>query len=724
MSFLLYIIFYSISLVAIFLIASLVIIRQRVPVYRNFAIFSFCVGLWLALQFLAQLLHNHHTAAIFMLRSAVIVSTFMALAFLSFAYSYAERKIHIWRYIILPLIFLGLGFTRQNVAVADIVKDGIAIRQAGIVYIFVLVFVAFAFGRGIFAILADKAAHHDKGRKIRNRLLIFAVSQAVIINLVFGTSSSGNLSTQFLVPITCLIMTVLVAYTIIRHGLFDIRLIVARSLGYILSLGFVTGVFSLLVFGSGTLIESHYSKAVQQLFSVTVTIVLVLTYPPLKRFFDRITNKYFYRDAYDPQVLFNELNTLLVSSIDMDKILNGSADIIRKYIKAEHVIFHINETKNTNFKTLYSGNLKPSTEDVDLAGIIHGAGEGPSALIVDELPEDQNKLKEKLADRHIAIAVNLFSSSNPNKRIGYMALGSKSSGNPYSKQDVQIIRSVANELVVAVQNALSYEEIKGFNVTLQEKVDKATYQLRKANQRLKQLDETKDDFISMASHQLRTPLTSVKGNLSMVLDGDVGKVAKSQKGLLSQAFTSSQRMVDLIADLLNVSRLKTGKFVIDAQPTNLDLMIKEEISQLKETAKGHNLELTYDAPEHFPALMLDATKTRQVIMNFIDNAIYYTPSGGHIAVQLMDKPTTVELTVSDDGIGVPKAEQHHLFSKFYRAGNAKKARPDGTGLGLFMAKKVIVAEGGALIFNSQEGKGSTFGFTFPKASLQAKPTKR
>jgi signal transduction histidine kinase len=116
--------------------------------------------------------------------------------------------------------------------------------------------------------------------------------------------------------------------------------------------------------------------------------------------------------------------------------------------------------------------------------------------------------------------------------------------------------------------------------------------------------------------------------------------------------------------------------------------------------------------------MLDETKIRQVIMNFVDNAIYYTRTGGTITVNLQDKGEVIEFTVQDNGIGVPKSEQPHLFNKFYRAKNAQKARPDGTGLGLFMAKKVIVASGGAVLFSSEEGKGSTFGFTFSKRKLQ------
>jgi signal transduction histidine kinase len=224
----------------------------------------------------------------------------------------------------------------------------------------------------------------------------------------------------------------------------------------------------------------------------------------------------------------------------------------------------------------------------------------------------------------------------------------------------------------------------------------------------------------MASHQLRTPLTTIKGYLSMVLEGDVGPVTKDERKMIQQAFDSSERMVFLIADLLNVSRLQSGKFVIDNKPTDLAKMVEGEVNQLQETAKNHHLSLTFKKPDNFPILNLDDTKIRQVVMNFMDNAIYYTPARGSIEVKVEATPDIVTYTVTDTGLGVPKAEQHHLFAKFYRAGNARKMRPDGTGLGLFMAKKVITAQGGAIIFKSEEGKGSTFGFSFPRAKMELK----
>lgn len=291
--------------------------------------------------------------------------------------------------------------------------------------------------------------------------------------------------------------------------------------------------------------------------------------------------------------------------------------------------------------------------------------------------------------------------------VGLMVAGFYDDDTSIPIKSMTLLDRLSEPIGIALDNRLLFEENR-----------RIVLQLQRSNVKLKALDETKDDFISMASHQLRTPLTSVKGYLSMVLEGDAGEINETQQKMLAQAYTSSQRMVYLIADLLNVSRLRTGKFVIDSGPTDLSKMIDEEIGQLNEAAAARSLTLQYDKPKDFPPVMLDETKTRQVLMNFIDNAIYYTPKDGHIKIELKDTGPTIEFRVIDNGIGVPKGEQHHLFTKFYRAGNARKARPDGTGLGLFMAKKVISAQNGTLIFDSVEGKGSTFGFIFSKAKLE------
>lgn len=273
--------------------------------------------------------------------------------------------------------------------------------------------------------------------------------------------------------------------------------------------------------------------------------------------------------------------------------------------------------------------------------------------------------------------------------------------------DIELIERLSEPTGIALYNRLLFEENQ---LVLK--------QLQQTNEKLTEIDSTKDEFISMASHQLRTPLTSMKGYVSMVLDGDVGAITEPQRNILLQAFNSSQRMVYLIADLLNVSRLRTGKFVITNKITDLSQVVESEISQLKEIAIVRNVKLYYKKPEIFPKAMLDETKIRQVIMNFLDNALYYTPKGGRVTIELKATDKILEYTVSDTGLGVPKSEQPYLFSKFYRAQNAKKMRPDGTGLGLYMSRKVITAQGGAIIFSSIEGEGSTFGFRFPRSAVE------
>lgn len=275
--------------------------------------------------------------------------------------------------------------------------------------------------------------------------------------------------------------------------------------------------------------------------------------------------------------------------------------------------------------------------------------------------------------------------------------------------DIELIMRLSEPTGIALYNRLLFEENQS-----------VLRQLQQTNERLKEIDEAKDEFISMASHQLRTPLTSMKGYVSMVLDGDTGTITEPQRSMLQQAYNSSQRMVYLIADLLNVSRLRTGKFIINNKVTDLPLLVESELNQLNESAMNRNIKFIYKKPDDFPKVLLDETKIRQVVMNFLDNALYYTPKGGRVAVELLANNSIVECLVTDSGLGVPKNEQHNLFTKFYRAQNARKMRPDGTGLGLYMARKVIVAQGGSIVFHSNEGEGSTFGFKFPRDKIEIK----
>lgn len=509
-----------------------------------------------------------------------------------------------------------------------------------------------------------------------------------------------------------------ISFSIIRHRLFDIRLIIVRATAYALLVGTLSAIYGISIFGlTNTLLKTD-SVLKQQILPILVALVLVFTAPFLRRLFNRITNKIFYRDAYDPQAFLDELNSTIVGNIEIGVLLRHTTAVIQKNLKCEHCFIEIRETSTIQGRVMGVGSLQLTKEE---SGLIFRSLEGSpkKTLVSDMLEYDKDRLRNILSENKIGLITKLVPGHGKgSKPIAHLIIGQKKSGNIYDKNDIRIVEIISDELLIAIQNALRFEEIQQFNATLQEKVNEATAKLQKTNKKLRALDETKDEFISMASHQLRTPLTTVKGYMSMVLEGDAGKLTKMQQELLEQAFISSQRMVYLIADLLNVSRLRSGKFVLDLQPTNLAEVVEGEITQLSETASAKGLDFKFKKPKKFPELMLDETKIRQVIMNFSDNAIYYTPKGGSITIELKEDKNNVYFTVKDTGLGVPASEKSHLFTKFYRASNAKNARPDGTGLGLFMAKKVVDVLGGSIIFETEEGKGSTFGFTFEKHKLR------
>jgi len=657
--------------------------------------------------------------ALWTIRTSSALSTLIAYFFLLFVVSYVgnRRLKMVQKYYFLPIsIFIPLNFTNFMIQQVGVSANGISIKEAGLLYLLQIVVVFLYFVRGIFE-LVRATLRTPKYARGKNYLLIFGIGQAVTLitvgTLFFAALPQG----QNIIPIAILLMVVIVSFAIIRHRLFDIRTVVAKVLAYLASVLLLGALYGVIFVGIvGAVLHTSIKGDVQLVLSATLAVISI-SFASFKRRFDRLTSRIFFQDSYDTQELFDQLNKQLISTLDLDILLRVVSDILVQQLKLQFCIFDLSGTRHAERRVVSSHKGLSGRNITELRATVSNTGK--HIILSSDLP--LSSVAKKLMDEDgVALVLLLSSRSDGAKEsLGMIALGAKKSGNPYGEQDINVLRSVANELVVAIQNALRFEEIQMFNKTLQEKVEQATKELQRTNIRLRQLDETKDEFITMASHQLRTPLTSVKGYLSMVLEGDAGKLNANQEKLLEQSYLSSQRMVYLISDLLNLSRLNTGKFVIEPSLVDLSEVAQIEVDQLAETAKARELNLVYNRPASFPKLMLDETKIHQVVMNFIDNAIYYTPSGGTVTVALRETPSTVEYTVTDTGIGVPKAVQHKLFTKFYRAGNAQQARPDGTGLGLFMAKKVVAAQGGAIIFESEEGRGSTFGFRFNKTDYAA-----
>lgn len=504
----------------------------------------------------------------------------------------------------------------------------------------------------------------------------------------------GTTEYIWLGPVFTLLYAMGYGFAIKRYRLFDMRLFASRAVAYVGALGALLGIYSLAASWLKSMLHSSLNIPFDSdIYYAFIMLLGIVLYPSVKLFFDEITRKIFFHQDYDVQDVMDRLGDLLLRARSRRDIQRNFGKLFSDFLFVSKVSVIYRQDETQAKRVLEKIEITRADPVVELSEI--------------SLDDESDHWMRK---NGIAVIAPIETHSH---KIGWLLFSDKRNGDPYTIKDKRVISIAADEIAIGLENALQYEQIDAFNDVLKQNIKEATSKLRFTNKKLRDLDATKDEFISMASHQLRTPLTSVKGYLSMVLEGDAGEINAQQRKLLEEAFTSSQRMVYLIGDFLNVSRIQTGKFELERSDVSLPSIISEEISQLKATAKSRGIELAYHAPVDFPVMHIDENKIRQVMMNFIDNAIYYSPEDTKINISLAKYDNRIEFKVVDQGIGVPKDAQHHLFTKFFRADNAKQQRPDGTGIGLFMAKKVIVEHNGAIMFESTENKGSMFGFRLP-----------
>lgn len=520
-----------------------------------------------------------------------------------------------------------------------------------------------------------------------------------------------------LTPVYTLFFVCCVGYAMARHGLFDIKLAAVRSAAYILALivlaiiyYFMAYIVSVALFKSETTTSVSISPA-----NIFLALILAFMFQPIKQFFDRLTDSIFYRDRYQSDEFFARISELLGSTTDLRGLLERTSTEIASTLKAEQAYFFL-YYNNAIQHHMSAGTRHHSRMPVtDVHILDEYVINNEKGIIITDTLADDSKVRRMLISYKIALVMPLRYSG---KLIGYVLLGEQQRTGGYNTRDLKVLNTISDQLVIGIQNALSIHAVKEINAHLQQRIDVATKELRSSNSQLRHIDEVKDEFMSMASHQLRTPLTSIKGYLSMVLEEDMGKITPQQRTVLNEAFNSSERMVRLIADFLNVSRLQTGKFIIEKNPADIVGVVRSEVESLKMIADSHDMKLAYTSNETELLLPIDEAKIRQVIMNFVDNAIYYSRPKSTIQVSLDRHQDEIMFKVVDTGIGVPASEQPMLFNKFFRAKNARQQRPDGTGVGLYLARKVITAHGGKMIFSSVEGEGSTFGFRLPIVKLE------
>ena len=236
----------------------------------------------------------------------------------------------------------------------------------------------------------------------------------------------------------------------------------------------------------------------------------------------------------------------------------------------------------------------------------------------------------------------------------------------------------------------------------------------------REIDQAKTEFVSLASHQLKTPLSAINWYSEMVLEEEVGPLNAKQKEYLKNLYDANRRMVELVNSLLNVSRIDLGAFAVEPSLTNFSAVADEVLIELKPQIELKKLRLDKEYDKQVPPINADPKLLRIIFQNLLSNAVKYTAPNGVIGLALKKEGENVLIRVTDTGYGIPAADQGKIFTKLFRADNIRDKEAEGTGLGLYIVKAVVEAGGGRIWFDSLEGRGTSFFITLPLAGMKKK----
>lgn len=551
--------------------------------------------------------------------------------------------------------------------------------------------------------------------KLQMKYLFFGLFLFMTINIIVHMVISEILGTVEYYKFgnySAILFVIFLGIAIIKHRLMDIRLVIARSIAYLLLISIFGGLYIFAFINLSNYFFNFTNLNISQLMLSTIlSLIIAFSFQPVLKLIERITDNIFFHDRYDSQVLINKIVTIITSTLSVSKMTKEISDYLLDNFNLEKVDFHIVYRNSLISLTKDGKDFEMISKEAneDLAKFINNS---KNIYVYDEM-NDSNIKKRIMLENELGCVLVLKSK---NSCVGIVGLGFKKNGMAYTTQDIMVLDVISKQLGVAVENALQYRRIEQFSQELKVKIKEATIRLKNANEKLKELDKLKDEFLNVAAHELRAPMTAVKGYLSMIEEEYRADMPKEIKDFVDGALEGTEREIRLVNNMLNVSRIEENRLVFKLGKINLKNIVRSVYKEFKLEAENKELSLELKIERKIKDLVrVDEDRIHEVVANFISNAIKYTDNGGVKIEILNPRDNIIRVEIKDTGLGMTEEEKSKLFNKFYRAASSA-GKVLGTGLGLYITKLLVEKFGGELGVESEKDEGSTFWFELPVIS--------
>ncbi|MDO5561167.1 MAG: ATP-binding protein [bacterium] len=656
------------------------------------------------------------TETLFFVRLVMVVTAGIPVTLYFFSCVFPDKKLRLskpWKTIcicwaILNIIFNFLPFTFSGI---NLTANGFTLNSSWGIVVAALNFLIFG---SLACFNFIKSARKAQGlEKVRLSYLTAAFVVMIVIVLffnfflviIFHNSNLTNLGSWLM----SVVITGMIGYSLLKIRFTGLDFILAKIFYYAVLIGWLLiALFFLLNLPQW---EDRFAHPLAFIFLASWSISLIYIYQNLQDFLvKKIVNH-----GVDWKAENKIFSTHIAQDLDLGKITNETLRFYSRVIKNTGSLIYEDFTDDGKFYlTSTFAEEKDPSRLFELCEKEWQKQEIPRPIIFEELilenlPEQRMLINLMKKEGYGAVfPIVLYSGSK-----GILAMGKKLNQNAYFIQDIDLIEQTLQEVAVAADRATVYQNTKNFNGHLQRKINLATRKLVKANEKLMIADKMKDEFVSVASHELRTPMTAIKNYLWLVNKNNEEKNFKQNKKFIQIALDSTERLINMVNDMLTISRIEGNRFELNKRNLDLNVVMNQVFLDLQPLANDKDFKFSKESSTEALSIYGDADKIHEVMQNLVGNAIKFTTKG-KVEMRCEKKGRCAIFSVSDTGPGIDKRDFPKLFNKFCRLENSYvKIKETGTGLGLYICKQIMLKHDGDITFKSELGKGSTFTLIFP-----------